>query len=247
MRQAAWVAMAAMAVAGVLGAPAPRAGEAPMPVVYQEDFEKGDPLAQWEPMDPQAWKIDQDGDNKVLSMFRKSKYKTKVRSPFNFGVLRDVVVGDFVLDLRMQSKTKDYGHRDLCVFFGYQDPTHYYYVHMALKADANAHTVMIVDGKPRVTLIKDIGKDIGGEVFRTKGLVWGDDWHKVRLVRKVDTGLIEVYFDDMDKPIMRAKDKTFAWGRIGVGSFDDLGNYDDIVLRGIKAPPKEWRVPEQDP
>ncbi|MFC1806058.1 hypothetical protein ACFL09_03665 [Planctomycetota bacterium] len=214
---------------------------AELPVVYQEDFEKGEPLKQWEPMDPSAWKIDKDGDNSVLAMFKKSKYKTKVRSPFNFGVLRDVVVGDFVLDLRMQSKTKDYGHRDLCLFFGYQDPTHYYYVHMALKADNNAHTVMIVDGKPRTTLIKTIGKDIGGEVFRTKGLVWGDEWHKVRLVRKVDTGLIEVYFDDMDKPIMRVKNTRFAWGRIGVGSFDDIGNYDDIVLRGIKveAPAKK--------
>ena len=236
-----------LSLVALVAAPLARAGEAEMPVVYQEDFEKGDPLAKWEPMDPKAWKIAEEDGNKVLSMFAKSKYKTKVRSPFNFGVLRDVVVGDFVLDLRMQSKTKDYGHRDLCLFFGYQDPTHFYYVHMALRADANAHTVMIVDGKPRVTLIKDIGKDIGGEVFRTKGLVWGDGWHKVRLVRKADTGLIEVYFDDMTKPIMRAKDTTFAWGRIGVGSFDDIGNYDDIVLRGIKAPPKEWLVPERLP
>ena len=93
------------------------AGEADMPIVYQDDFEKGEPLTKWEPMDPKAWKIAEVDGNKVLSMFLKSKYKTKVRSPFNFGIIRDVVVGDFVLDLRMQSKTKDYGHRDLCLFF----------------------------------------------------------------------------------------------------------------------------------
>ena len=243
MRRPTSVELALLAGALCLTACAPglNAGEATMPVLYQEDFEKGEPLTKWEPMDPKAWKIGEDGGNHVLAMFRNSKFKTKVRSPLNFGVLKDHVVGDFVLDLRMQSKTKDYGHRDLCLFFGYQDPTHFYYVHMALRADANAHTVMIVDGKPRVTLIKDIGKDIGGEVFRTKGLVWGDDWHKVRLVRKVADGLIEVYFDDMTKPIMRVKNTRFAWGRIGVGSFDDLGNYDDIVLRGIKVEPSKTK------
>ena len=216
------------------------AAAAEMPVVFQEDFEGQDPLAKWEPMDPKAWKIAQQGENKVLSMFKDSKYKTKVRSPINFALIKDLVVGDFVLELKMQSTTKDYGHRDLCLFFGHQDPTHFYYVHMALRADPNAHSVMIVDGKPRVTIIGKPGKDIGGPVFRTKGLVWGDGWHTVRLVRRVSDGLIEVYFDDMTKPIMRAKNKTFAWGRIGVGSFDDTGNYDDIVIRGIKAePPKK--------
>jgi len=215
MRQRASVAVMAAALI-VLGAAA-LAGEAELPIVYQEDFEKGEPLKQWEPMDPAAWKIAE-----------------KVRSPHNFGLIRHAVVRNFVLDLKMQSKTKDYGHRDLCLFFGYQNPTRFYYVHMALKADNNAHTVMIVNGKPRTTLIKTIGKDIGGEVFRTKGVVWGDGWHHVRLVREADTGLIEVYFDDMTQPIMRVKDKTFAWGRVGVGSFDDIGNYDDIVLRGVE-------------
>ena len=27
--------------------------------------------------------------------------------------------------------------------------------------------------------------------------------------------------------------------RIGVGSFDDIGNYDDIVIRGVKVEPKK--------
>ncbi|MFP4055970.1 MAG: hypothetical protein ACLF0G_03785 [Candidatus Brocadiia bacterium] len=226
--------VAAMALAAGLAA---LGGE--MPVVYQEDFEKGEPLAKWQPVDPKAWTVAEQDGNHVLAMHKNSKYRPPVRSPRNYGLIRDVVVGDFVLDLRMQSRTKDYGHRDLCLFFGHQDPSHFYYVHMALRADAHAHSVFIVDGKPRKTLIPEIGKDIGGEVYRTKGIDWGDGWHRVRLVREVRSGLIEVYFDDMDQPIMRARDKTFAWGRVGVGSFDDVGNYDDIVLRGIAVEPEK--------
>ena len=39
-------------------------------------------------------------------------------------------------------------------------------------------------------------------------------------------------FDDIKSPIMTATDKTFQRGHIGVGSFDDTGNWDDVVLRG---------------
>lgn len=37
---------------------------------------------------------------------------------------------------------------------------------------------------------------------------------------------------------MTATDKTFAWGRVGVGSFDDTGNWQDVKLRGVKAEKK---------
>ncbi|MBM4033559.1 MAG: hypothetical protein FJ291_17490 [Planctomycetes bacterium] len=226
-----------LCVAGASAAPA-RAAEGDLPAIYQDDFAKEGALEKWEPTDAAQWKIGAEGENKVLSLFeKKSSYKTKVRSPFSFALLREVVVSDFVLDLKAKSTVKPYGHQDLCFFFGYQDPTHYYYVHVAVAADPNAHSVMIVNDKPRVSLIGEPGKDIGGEAFRTKGIAWGEAWHNVRIVRKVADGLIEVYFDDMAKPIMRVRDKTFAWGRIGVGSFDDTGDFDDIVLRGVKAEP----------
>lgn len=216
------------------------AAEAEWPILFQEDFSKEGALERWEPTDPAQWKIVAEGDNKVLSLFeRKSGYKTKVRSPFSFALLRDICVSDFVLDVKARSTVKPYGHQDLCFFFGYQGPTRYYYVHIAVAADPNAHSVMIVNDKPRVSLIGEPGKDIGGEVFRTKGVTWGEGWHNIRILRKVADGLIEVYFDDMTKPIMRVSDKTFTWGRVGVGSLDDTGDFDDIVLRGIKAEPRK--------
>jgi hypothetical protein len=181
-------------------------------------------------MDPASWKIAEQDGNKVLSLFKNSTYSPPVRSPLNFALIRDVFVGDFVLELRMQSAKKEYPHLDLCLFFGYQDPTHFYYAHIAAVADPLAHSVTVVDGKPRVSIVKE----------RTQGVKWGTGWHKVRLERKVADGTVKVFFDDMTKPVMTAEDKRFAWGRVGVGSFDDLGNFDDVKLWGIKVePPKE--------
>ena len=54
----------------------------------------------------------------------------------------------------------------------------------------------------------------------------------MKIVRTVADGGMKVYFDDFETPLMTAVDSTFAWGRIGLGSFDDHGNFDDVQLRG---------------
>jgi hypothetical protein len=51
-------------------------------------------------------------------------------------------------------------------------------------------------------------------------------------VRDVEEGTIEVFFDDGPEPIMTAVNKRFEWGRVGVGSFDDTGQFDDVKLWG---------------
>jgi hypothetical protein len=45
-----------------------------------------------------------------------------------------------------------------------------------------------------------------------------------------------VFFDDMSSPAMEASDRTFASGRIGIGSFDDVGMFDNVVIEGEAAP-----------
>jgi len=206
-----------------LGAKKRAYGDEEMPLVFQTDFEDGKVDA-WQAADDNAWRIEDGRGGKVLALSGKSDYKPQVRSPLNINVVRDISVGSFVLELKMLSTTKDYAHRDLCLFFGHQDPSHFYYVHIANKSDAHSNSIFIVDGKPRVSIAKT----------RTEGTKWDDNWHTIRLVRDVDKGTIEVFFDDMAEPIMTAIDKRFASGRIGVGSFDDTGRFDDIRLWGIR-------------
>ena len=178
----------------------------------------------WDFTDPSAWRITtlESGKNKVLEQFRASKYEPSVRSPFNIALARNLDLADFVMDVKVRSTTRDYGHRDLCLFFGHQDPSHFYYVHLGKAADEHANSIFLVNGKPRVSIAES----------RTKGTPWTDGWHHVRLVRNVKDGLIQVFFDDMDHPAMTAHDRTFDHGRIGVGSFDDTGMFDDLEVRG---------------
>jgi len=200
-----------------------------LPLVYFDAFEE-DSLERYEFSDPKAWKLGQSGDRNVLCQFQASKVENPVRSPFNRGLVKGLVLGDLVIDVQLQSTIKDYDHRDMCLFFGFQDPSHLYYVHLGKKADDHANQIFIVNGAPRRKI----------SLESTPGTNWTDNWHHARVIRRVKTGTIEVYFDDMEQPVMKAVDTTFVWGQIGIGTFDDTGNFDDLTVYGTKA---DWPSP----
>ncbi len=196
------------------------ADDADLPAVAKETFTKG--AANWEPKDPAAWKVVKKGPESFYSMFKDSNYQPEVRSPVNFALLKEISVSDFILDVDMRSTQEVYGHQDLCLFFGYQDASHFYYVHLGREADAHANSIFLVNGKPRVSIAQK----------RTEGTNWTKDWHHVRIKRDTTTGSIEVFFDDMKTPVMTTIDKRFLDGRVGIGSFDDTGDFDNFELRG---------------
>jgi hypothetical protein len=203
-------------------------------LVYEQDFEKPEAMKDFVFTDPRAWKISKTNGNSSLELFDQSKYSPKHRSPFNIALLADKALGDFVLDVELQSTVKPYPHQDMCLFFGFEATNKFYYTHMAvkpdpIKAESHAHDIFIVNDAPRLAIAKEI----------SPGVTWGQDtWHKARVERKIATGSIKVYFDDMSKPIMWAEDKTFGAGYIGFGSFDDLGKIDSVK---VYAPTIETR------
>ncbi|MGC4005015.1 MAG: hypothetical protein QM811_18635 [Pirellulales bacterium] len=127
-----WLCMilAASFAATMLRVNAAGAAEPTEPLVH-EDFSKG--MDRWEPTDAKAWKLVPVVDDKErygLSLFQQSKYEPKYRSPFNIALLKEPVVGDFQLDVKVVSTGRDYGHRDVCLIFGHESPTKFYYVHL---------------------------------------------------------------------------------------------------------------------
>jgi hypothetical protein len=197
------------------------------PLLFHETFDSGD-LGRWEVTDASAWSFAEDGDRKVLHLTKNSDYKAKVRSPNSIAWLTDLEMSDFVLEVTLKSLGKpNDGHRDLCLFWGRQDAEHFYYVHMGKKADPHSNSIFLVNGEPRVSIAR----------ARTEGTPWDDAYHRVVVVRDTETGMIEVYYDDKITPVMTAVDKTFTTGRIGIGSFDNTGYFDEIKLMGRRVKP----------
>lgn len=193
-------------------------GEKTLPLVFEDGFEKG--AERWQPTDPAAWRV----ETGAYLQFQQSKYKPPHRSPLNISLVKDLMVTDFDLTVKVQSTGKDNAHRDMCLFFGYQGPDHFYYVHLAKAMDDRANQIFIVNKADRTKISKTT----------TKGTPWDDGWHTIKVSRRVADGNIAIYFDDMKTPVMTAQDKTFGWGQVGLGSFDDSGRWDDVVIRGTR-------------
>ncbi|WP_146414303.1 hypothetical protein [Crateriforma conspicua] len=199
------------------GGPA-RAWE-PSETVFEEDFEDG--TDRWEILDPGTWKLSEtDGNHALEITARKSEYEPPHRSPLHVALVKDLELADFEITFRVRSTLDTGNHRDCCVFFNYQDNKHFYYVHLGAKPDPHSGQIMIVNDADRLALTEN-----------EKTVPWDDDWHTVKLVRDTTKGSIDVYFDDMQSPHLSVVDKTFGKGRIGIGSFDDLNEFDQIVIR----------------
>ena len=200
---------------------------------YRTDFKTAEDLKDFEFSDPDVWELSPDCEGThTLESLGKGDYEPPVRSPHVIALIADMQFKDFVLEANLQQTGKEYGHRDMCIFFNYVDPSHFYYVHIASKTDDHAHNVFIVNNEPRTKITQQ----------NTDGVNWGNGWHKVRLIRNTQSGKIELYFDDMETPIMTAEDKTFTNGYIGFGSFDDLGKVDNIRIWSLSSEKKKANI-----
>lgn len=229
-----------LVVAALLSFPATQVrsqeAESNFELIAEDNFEQSS--EQWQMLDPKSWQFTEVDGRGVLSQYvRESDYKPPHRSPFHVALLKEGVVSDFDLTASVRSTVEDYGHRDACIFFGYVDPAHFYYVHIGKLTDPHCNQIFLVNGADRKAI----------SLTTTEGTNWTDQWHRVKVTRRTDSGRIEIFFDDFEKPIMTAEDKTLPAGRVGVGSFDDCADWDDFELRGVPASlPKTDKASAED-
>jgi len=178
--------------------------------------------ANWVFTDAAAWTVRQDENHgQVLALEKESEYEPLVRSPLNIAWLNNIQVSNFIFEVEAMSTSREYGHRDLCFFFGKQSDTEFYYVHIATASDPHANSIFLVNNEPRISIAEK----------RTEGTKWENGkFHSIRIERSAASGKILVFFDDMENPIMEAVDKTFNAGFMGLGSFDDVGEFRNLKV-----------------
>ncbi len=202
-------------------------GTRPLPVLASEDFESGR-AAGWEPNEPARWSVLPAGRNLVYALTAPGE-QGKVRAPTSWSLWAGYEVGSFELAGRLQcAADPSIPQRDMCVIFGFQDPTHFYYVHFSASSDEAHNVISIVNGADRTRISLEAP---GTSAARLKD----KEWHAFKVAFAAETGEIEAYLDDMRVPILTARDRTFKQGKVGIGSFDDTGSFDDLTLRGLRV------------
>jgi hypothetical protein len=177
----------------------------------------------WNFADPGAWTWSKENGVSVLTLWRAQAFQPAVRSPFNLAWFKTGDWQSFTLTVEARLTKFDAGNNDLCIGFARQDDTRFYYAHLGEKADRVHHQIHLLDHADRCPIT----------LTRTAGCDWQPGrWHRLKVVHDAATGTIEVYFDDLARPALTARDQTLSHGWIGVGSFDDLGQFRNLEIRG---------------
>jgi hypothetical protein len=181
----------------------------------------------WIPNFPDSWEVTDLDGSKVYALTA-SGVSSEVAAPKSWSVIADYDMASFEFSGRLKCMAEiDNPNRDLCIFFHYQDPTHFYYVHFSASSDERHNIIGLVNGSDR---IKINIQPAGSSVFR----LTDKEWHTFKVTYDAETGSISAFLDDMETPIVTAQDSVLGHGLFGIGSYDDTGYFDDITLKGTK-------------
>lgn len=174
---------------------------------------------QWQLEDPAAWEWQGEGEATALVLKKPSQYKPKFRRPFNIAWFEGAELESFTLTCEARLDVFNKGNNDLCIAFAGRGDSEFYYAHLGESADAIHLQMHVVNQADRKAITTQ----------RANALPWQPNrWHQVKLMHDASSGTMKVWFDD--QLVLEAVDKSFGKGRIGFGSFDDLGAFRNIVV-----------------
>jgi hypothetical protein len=184
---------------------------------FADGFERGQ-LDAWQMPHPEDWQILAENGNHYLHM-KRNREPGVPRRPLQFALLKDVNVGSFDFQARVRREGKS-----MIVVFNYVDTLHFYYTHLSADAGSKEpvhNGIFLVNNAPRVRIA---GLDAPPALPT-------NSWHQIRVTRDSTSGRIEVWSDVASQPLFTVLDRTFTCGQIGIGSFDETGDFADVQLR----------------
>ncbi len=190
-------------------------------VTVRASFASAEHIADWDLDGSGRWTM----GNGLLILATPGVPSGPIRRPAAIAILKTPPLVRATVQAQMRSTAPlDVVNRDLEIVFGYESPTRFYYVHLAGITNDVHNGVFLVAGADRRRL------DPGTTPPQLKD----QNWHGVRLERDGSTGRVQVYVDGSRTPAWDLVDATIRGGRVGLGSFDDTGEFRDVVVKGSR-------------
>ncbi|MEW2383985.1 PQQ-dependent sugar dehydrogenase [Micromonospora sp. NPDC047707] len=184
----------------------------------------------WAPVTPSKWQFDKD----EIILAEAGVSRPGPRRPFEYAVLTEGPAWSSVeIEARVRLDTPvEVTNRDVIIVFGWRSDTEFYYAHLSTDNTILPHNgIFKVNNADR----QRIDHQWNGRSRGADPAIVDADWHKVRVVHLPATGEIAVYLDGRKDPLMTAKDTTFSSGRVGFGSFDNIGRMRHLTVTGTPA------------
>lgn len=183
----------------------------------------------WSPITPEKWQFP--GDQVILA--EPGTERPGPRRPFEYAVLTEGPQWESVeitAEVRIDTPV-EITNRDVIIVLGHRSDTEFSYVHLSTDNSIYAHNgIFVVDNADRERIEHQWNGYHGAPpaIVDTK-------WHKVRVVHFPATGEIAVYVDGSKYPLMTATDPRIGVGRVGFGSFDNIGRIRNLKVTGTPA------------
>jgi|SRR5579872_1012945 len=174
---------------------------------------------QWTVPVTSDWNVDREAQSEVLRLVQHRGPLPGPRRPIQFALADP---GSYST-LTLQADVKPLGG-SLMIPFAYQDPAHYDYAHLSIDPGSKQpvhNGIFHVYGGERVR----ISSEQGPAAFTATG-----HWHHVKLIHHSATGAVEVTVDGRELPALRAVDLSLGSGKVGLGSFDETGEFKNVKI-----------------
>lgn len=185
----------------------------------------------WAPVTPDKWEFP--GDEVILA--EAGEARPGARRPFEYAVLTaGPEFGSVQIDAEVRLDTPvTVSNRDVIIVFGYRSDTELYYAHLSQDNTIYPHNgIFVVNNADRLRIDDQWDGTVGAPPAVTD-----EEFHAVRVTHCAETGEIAVYVDGAETPLMTATDSTFDSGRIGFGSFDNVGRLRALTATGTAVEP----------
>lgn len=173
----------------------------------------------WDVPSKADWQITKDAGKPLLHMLQPRGPLPGPRRPIQFALMQMPPAHQVKVEVDIRPLK-----RSCIIVFAYQDPAHFDYVHLSTDTGEKQpvhNGIFHVYGGERVRISSPKGPAAFAAI---------DRWYHVVLNFSGETGEIDVTVDGQRVPALHAVDVSLPAGRIGLGSFDETGDFRNLKV-----------------
>lgn len=172
------------------------------------------------------WRVERVDGSQVLNLLV-PRPSTQPRRPTQFAIADTPGYTTVTVEAEMKKEPEAarQRHTSLMIAYAYRDADHFNYAHLSVDSSeqqAVHNGIFHVYGGDRVRISPQEGP----------GTLLEEKWYKVKLVYDGHKGDVQVFVDGKTSPSLHACDLSLKAGKVGIGSFFDLGSFRNVKITG---------------
>ena len=179
---------------------------------------------QWSVFNAADWKIVQQDGAQILRLETPRGPLPGPRRPMQFAIAQTPAFKHVTVEADVRPRRKS-----LIIVFAYRDAAHFDYAHLSVDTGVKQpvhNGIFHVFGGERVR----ISSQAGPAAFSQTG-----HWYHVLLTYDGESGAVHVDVDGRPVPALHAVDLSLDSGKVGLGSFDEVGDFKQVKIVGTPS------------